>query len=395
MGIASRRGPCRTDDHKRPRLYSLAASFCSRPGLRKGAVVKQIDYMSQQDLAEIVERASTVEERLSGDFSPAGGDDAPWWTNGSRRGARPWGRGDWDGLSGGWPGTAWTWRRFAPLGPVRLREGTALPEWSGILRRRSAWTHLSDRRIPRRGVARADGLPGGRRSPSLRGGPRPVRARGPREARQAYSCFRGDAFGSGATALERAPLRSLIPASAELLLTEFETMRAQEQSSWDRLFALAQEPEGRSLYRRLSADWARGTARLFLQYPVLARRLGNISHLWAEANASSWSDWMPTYPSSSASSATTARSLATSSSSNHRCRIRTAACAASWRWMLASGRKLGVQAQGHGDGGSAYHRLLAWLNERARRCLSRCSRCSTAPRTAAGVRGAPAVPGPR
>jgi hypothetical protein len=38
--------------------------------------VKQIDYMSQQDLTEIVERASTVEERLSGDFSPAEGDEA-------------------------------------------------------------------------------------------------------------------------------------------------------------------------------------------------------------------------------------------------------------------------------------------------------------------------------
>ena len=44
--------------------------------LRKVAVVKQIDYMSEQDLAEIVERASTVDERLSGDFSPAGGDEA-------------------------------------------------------------------------------------------------------------------------------------------------------------------------------------------------------------------------------------------------------------------------------------------------------------------------------
>jgi lantibiotic modifying enzyme len=52
------------------------------------------------------------------------------------------------------------------------------------------------------------------------------------------------------------------------------------------LFALAQEPEGRSLYRQFVLRLAEGgLARLFLQYPVLARRLGRISILWVEANA--------------------------------------------------------------------------------------------------------------
>jgi hypothetical protein len=38
--------------------------------------VKQIDYMSEQDLVEIVERASTMDERLSGDFIPFSGAEA-------------------------------------------------------------------------------------------------------------------------------------------------------------------------------------------------------------------------------------------------------------------------------------------------------------------------------
>src|SRR5215211_8408049 len=101
--------------------------------LRKGTVVKQIDYMSEQDLAEIVERASTVDERLSGDFSPAEGDEAlvderleAW--------CQTLGKGDWDRLVRrlAWDGLDLETIRPA-LGPVRLREGTALPEWSGIL----------------------------------------------------------------------------------------------------------------------------------------------------------------------------------------------------------------------------------------------------------------------
>ena len=39
-------------------------------------MVKQYDFVSEQDLAEIIERASTVDERPSGDFSPTGGDEA-------------------------------------------------------------------------------------------------------------------------------------------------------------------------------------------------------------------------------------------------------------------------------------------------------------------------------
>ena len=95
--------------------------------------MKQIDYMSEQDLAEIVERASTVEERLSGDFSPAGGDDAlvderleAW--------CQALGKGDWDRFERrlAWDGLDLETIRPA-LGPVRLRDGVPLPEWSELL----------------------------------------------------------------------------------------------------------------------------------------------------------------------------------------------------------------------------------------------------------------------
>jgi hypothetical protein len=96
--------------------------------LRKGAVVKQIDYLTEQDLAEIVERASTVDERLSGDFSTAEGDEAlvderleAW--------CRALGKGDWERFERrlAWDGLDLETIRPA-LGPVRLREGVPLPE---------------------------------------------------------------------------------------------------------------------------------------------------------------------------------------------------------------------------------------------------------------------------
>ena len=153
------------------------------------------------------------------------------------------------------------------------------------------------------------------------------------------------------TALERALLRSLIPASAELLLTEFETMRAQEQSSWDRLFALAQEPEGRSLYRRFVRRLGEGTlARLFLQYPVLARRLGKISHLWVEAGR---------VPGATGCRHTRARARLRRRRRGawQRRRAQTIVVGSAPRHAQRRGvdvrlrPQAGVQAQGHGDGG--------------------------------------------
>ena len=117
--------------------------------------MKQIDSMSEQDLAEIVERASTVDERLSGDFSPAGGDEAlvderleAW--------CQALGKGDWDRFERrlAWDGLDLETIRPA-LGPVRLREGAACRSGRSSSRRRSAWPHPSDgRRRTRRGLPR-------------------------------------------------------------------------------------------------------------------------------------------------------------------------------------------------------------------------------------------------
>src|SRR5919202_6051063 len=90
--------------------------------------------MSELDLASIVERASTLDERLGGDFVSVGGEDAAlvdarleaWsWALGKRDQDRFRRRLAGDGLD---PET------IRPvLGRVRLREGAALPEWSGLL----------------------------------------------------------------------------------------------------------------------------------------------------------------------------------------------------------------------------------------------------------------------
>ena len=70
--------------------------------------------MSEQDLAGIVERASTLDERLGGDFVPAEGEDAALVD--ARLEAWSWalGKGIRTDSSGGWPGTAWTRRRVVP-----------------------------------------------------------------------------------------------------------------------------------------------------------------------------------------------------------------------------------------------------------------------------------------
>jgi type 2 lantibiotic biosynthesis protein LanM len=326
--------------------------------------VKQIDYMSQQDLAEIVERASTVEERLSGDFSPAGGDDAlvderleAW--------CQALGKGDWDRFERRLAWDSLDLETIRPaLGPVRLREGTALPEWSGIL------AEALRQDPPERQEDTDEAWPAQMAF---------LEAEDPLAFEEVLAPFvlvarerlakRTAAFGgmlseAARTALERALLRSLLPASAELLLTEFETMRAQEQSSWDRLFALAQEPEGRSLYRRFVRRLAEGgLARLFLQYPVLARRLGNISHLWVEANAEFLGRLEADMPElervfgDDGEELGNVVELKSSLSDPHRGMRSVVAL------TFASGRKLVYKPKDMGTE-AAYHRLLAWLNER-------------------------------
>jgi hypothetical protein len=250
------------------------------------AVVKQIDFMSEQDLTGIVERASSVEERLSGDFVPVEGVDAALVDERLEAWCQTLGKGDWDRLERrlAWDGLDPEMVRAA-LGPVRLREGAALPEWSGLLaealrlappERREGTDEVWHAQL---GFLDAeDPLPF---EEVL--APFVLVARGRLAGRTVAS---GTLLSAAArAALERSLLRNLLSVSGELLLAEFETMRGREQSSWDRLFALAQEPEGRSLYRQFVRRLGEGgMARLLRQYPVLARQLGTISQLWVEAN---------------------------------------------------------------------------------------------------------------
>ena len=330
--------------------------------LRKVAVVKQIDYMSEQDLAEIVERASTVDERLSGDFSPAGGDEVlvderleAW--------CQALGKGDWDRFERrlAWDGLDLETIRPA-LGPVRLRDGASLPEWSELLaealrvappeRREEA----GDVWPPEIGFLDAeDPLPFEEILAPF------VLVARERLARRT-AAFGGLLSEAAQAALERVLLRSLLPASAELLLTQFETMRAHAQSSWDRLFSLAREPEGRSLYRQFIRRLVEGgLARLFQGYPVLASHLGKISHLWVEANAEFLerleADMRELERVFGDQELGNVVELKPSLSDPHRGRRSVVVL------TFASGRKLVYKPKDMGTE-AAYHRLLSWLNER-------------------------------
>ena len=96
--------------------------------------MKQIEPMAEQDLVKIVERASTLDERLGEDFVPAEGGDADLVDERLEAWSQALGGGDqdrfqrrlaWDGLDPD--------KVRSALGPVRLREGVALPDWSGLL----------------------------------------------------------------------------------------------------------------------------------------------------------------------------------------------------------------------------------------------------------------------
>jgi type 2 lantibiotic biosynthesis protein LanM len=325
-------------------------------------VAKQIDFVSKQDLVEIIERASTVDERLSGDFSPIGGEEA-FVDERLEAWCRALGKGDWDRLERrlAWDGLDLETIRPA-LGPVRLRNGASLPEWAEFL---AEALRLAP---PERREEAGDVWPAEMGF---------LDAEDPLPFEEVLAPFvlvarhrlarRTAAFGgllseAAQATLERALLRSLSPATDELLLTEFETLRAQEQSSWDRLFSLAREPEGRSLYRQFVRRLAQGgLARLFREYPVLARRLGSISHLWVEANAEFLGRLEADMPELErlfgGEGLGNVVELKPSLSDPHRGRRSVVAL------TFASGRKLVYKPKDIGTE-AAYQRLLAWLNER-------------------------------
>ena len=310
---------------------------------------------------EIVERASTLDERLGDDFVPAEGGDAALvderleaWSQALGREDRLRQRLAWEGLD---PETI-----RPALGPVRLREGARLPKWSGLLAEALslALPELKDEAneawpADMGFLDTEDVLPF-----------EEILAPFVLVARERLAGRTAD-FGkllsaAARAAMERSLLQSLSRASGELLLTEFEAMRAREQSSWDRLFALAQVPEGRSLYRRfIRRSGEGGMAGLLRRYPVLARQLGTISQLWVEASAEFLGRLEADMPGlerlfGDEEEFGNVVELKPSLSDPHRGGRSVIAL------TFASGRKLVYKPKDMGTE-AAYHRLLAWLNE--------------------------------
>jgi type 2 lantibiotic biosynthesis protein LanM len=324
--------------------------------------LKQIESMSERDLVEIIERASTIDERLGDDFVPAESGDAALAERRLEAWSQALGKGDWDRLRRrlAWDGLDPESVRPA-LGPVCLREGVPLPEWSKLLAevlRLAPTERQEDEAWPTEmGFLDAeDALPF---EEVL--APFVLVARERLAGRTVAS---GTLLSAAArAALERSLLRNLSSVSGELLLTEFETMRGREQSSWDRLFALAQEPEGRSLYRQFVRRLGEGRmARLLKQYPVLARHMGTISQLWVEAGAeflgrleADISELERLFGDDEELGNVV--ELKPSLSDPHRGGRSVIAL------TFASGRKLVYKPKDMGTE-AAYHRLLAWLNER-------------------------------
>ena len=323
--------------------------------------MKQIESMSERDLVEIIERASTIDERLGDDFVPAESGDAALAERRLEAWSQALGKGDWDRLRRrlAWDGLDPESVRPA-LGPVCLREGVPLPEWSKLLAealRLAPTERQEDEAWPTEmGFLDAeDALPF-----------EEVLAPFVLVARERLA-GRTVAYGTllsaaARAALERSLLRNLSSVSGELLLTEFETMRGREQSSWDRLFALAQEPEGRSLYRQFVRRLGEGRmARLLKQYPVLARHMGTISQLWVEAGAEFLGRLEADMPGlerlfDDDEEFGNVVELKPSLSDPHRGGRSVIAL------TFASGRKLVYKPKDVGTE-AAYHRLLAWLNE--------------------------------
>jgi type 2 lantibiotic biosynthesis protein LanM len=169
------------------------------------------------------------------------------------------------------------------VGPVRLREGATMPEWLGLLDEALRLPLIEQRK-------------GEEAWPDELGflnvqDPLPFEeilapfVLVARKRLAGRATTDGDLVSAAAhAALERGLLRDLVTFSAELLLEEFEVMRAQERSSWDLVLALAHDPDGRSLYLDFVRRMADGELlRLCLEHPVLARQLGTIACLWVEA----------------------------------------------------------------------------------------------------------------
>ncbi len=317
------------------------------------------DVLSSLNMVGIVERASTIDERLGPEFIPEDlGEDAHRAVD---RRLDAWcdavGRGDPDRLRRRleWDGLDLATARRA-LGRVRLRDAAALPAWTGVVA--DALHLLAGRGTADDAVDFADPDAPQPFEEVLASFVLVARERLAEETRSSGLPLAPAAR----TALEFALLRELSFAAGELLLERFEAMRAVEQSSWGRLVALAREPESRALYRRFVTDLAAGgLAGLFVEYPVLARNLGTISLHWIEAQAEFLGQLAADLPDldrafGDGSVLGEVVALAPALSDMHQGgRSVVAVTFASGRRVVYKPKNLGTEA--------AYQRLLAWLND--------------------------------
>lgn len=189
----------------------------------------QTDVLSRRDLVEIVECASSIDERLSEQFIPDDGADAAVMDERLMAWCQSVGGGDWDRLERrlAWDGL--DLERVRPvLGRVQVRDPATLPEWAELLAE----------------ALRLSPVPG----PDGQDPARPAAARfidteNPQPFEEILAPFvlvaaqrltarttaGGELLSEAAhVALERTLLQTLSFVAGDVLLSRFESMRAQE-----------------------------------------------------------------------------------------------------------------------------------------------------------------------
>jgi type 2 lantibiotic biosynthesis protein LanM len=315
------------------------------------------------ELRQLVARASTLAERLGGDFLPAGPSDP------DRVAAR---LAHWQGLVGrsdpaafarrlAWDGLELAQVRRA-LGPVRLADDRPLPAWAGLLDEIAGVAcALAATELDATALGERAGQ--GRRPIPFEELLRPFL----RVARGRVEAAAGRAIGrlaAGAwTALETRLLAQLASLSADTLYWEFAVFRATQQSGLDALFATAQATTGRDLYERFGAEvLSDGYGALFTTYPVLARLMVTATDGWIGMVTefvlrldADWADLTTTFA-SGADPGPVAALAAGISDSHHGGRTVIALSFASGLQVVYKPKDLGLE--------QAFFELLGWLGER-------------------------------
>lgn len=243
-------------------------------------------FLTGKDLLEIVERASTIDERMGEEFVPAADnrcDDLVHsrlknWC--STAALDDWNgflkRLSFDGLD------VETVKRA--LGKVRLKEKTPLPEWAAVLEETVKISlAMAENSIgwpaKERFIDNAEPLPF-----------EDILAPFVLAARHRLTTLTGQAYGllsSRAHAvLERSLLERLAYFSARALFLDFSIFRHKELPPALLQFEQLFEPESHSVYRQFAGMLhAGGLVAFFKEYAVLARLLASAISLWAGVNA--------------------------------------------------------------------------------------------------------------